>query len=316
MQPDEKHPTDTSVQHKSPPYRHIPIHAASDALSQAPPGASTWADRRAIREQYNRRSDMERQNREADGSRPSGPRAPATWHGGASARGALHPPLKGAMPTPQQQAIGGFESSSKTLKHSRKKHTSESVCAKLQSDGLTASSSSSTNLSCGYHPPSKGAEIVTTLVLESPPGHPRQNENRYSNLSHTSEDSSSSYSSHTLLPCSETAPSLLQLYGQQGELHLFTPPSSISGSDLIEDGCTVESPGHKSVRQKTVSFNDVPTIHLPETSNHLGRNPLALTRNATTQFSTPSIYESPPTGCSIAPDRRRHAALIRGPWFP
>jgi hypothetical protein len=40
------------------PYRHIPTHAASDALSQAPPGAKAADDKRAIREQRKRRDEM------------------------------------------------------------------------------------------------------------------------------------------------------------------------------------------------------------------------------------------------------------------
>jgi len=44
------------------PYRHIPTHAASDALSQAPPGAKAADDKRAIREQRKRRDEIVRHN--------------------------------------------------------------------------------------------------------------------------------------------------------------------------------------------------------------------------------------------------------------
>src|SRR5277367_4403845 len=40
------------------PYRHIPTHAASDALSQAPPRAKAADDKRAIREQRKRRDEI------------------------------------------------------------------------------------------------------------------------------------------------------------------------------------------------------------------------------------------------------------------
>lgn len=47
----------SNVQSKSEPYKHIPVHAARDALSQMPPSARE-ADRQAITDHHKRRSQM------------------------------------------------------------------------------------------------------------------------------------------------------------------------------------------------------------------------------------------------------------------